>query len=324
MNLEVGLILGNFGLERSNVQACVLFEKQPDRSLREITWSDLGRIGGHRPLSPIETFRLAFFETGDADGDPDALEQAINPRNWTSEAIIESSFGALLNSFAQFLLALFAANRLPVYGLLRFHTHNFALLEWLSGKPEFSSLYQSAAGVHLSVTREVDAYARAVQEIVDAHTNLLHIRLEADGPLDPSYYESLFREADGGQIRVDWVRPRNSPVEVSLNFFDYATLLSIVALVLATRTKFELSKIQSMGWIASPPTGDRNGEAANGKQLIAFRTGFSLDRPSEYEINVRTLLPRSFLLDLHLCLNISLFKRVRGVLIGLLLPPKDP
>jgi hypothetical protein len=320
MNLEVGLILGNFGVRSLDLKKCTLFLKTDNRDLKELAWSELEDIERERPFSPIERFRVAFFKTGSADGDAEAFDNALNPRNWTNDAIIESSFGALLTNFAQFLLALYSANRLPVYGLLRFHTHNFDLLEWLSGKQELPYLYQVAAGVHLTLTREVDGFASLVQSIADSfkHSSQTQILLEAEGSLDPAYYATLLAELELAQVKIDWVRPRNSPVELALSFLDYATLISIVAIVLGTRTKLELSKIQMVDWVKPAKSKNESKKAGKNQELVAFQTGFSLERPSEFQINIRTLLPRSLLLDLHLSFNIALLKKTRGILLNLL------
>jgi uncharacterized protein YjbI with pentapeptide repeats len=325
MLLEVGLLLGNFGLRKADVENCTFYRKTGNRESKALDLSDVEIENGPQ-LSPIERFRLAFFRTGTADGDADALENALNPRSWTGDAIIESSFGALLTNFSQFLLALYSADRLPTYVILRLHTHNFELLEWLAGKGELLSLYQVAAGVHLTLTREVDSFASLLQVTADAFDQTRLIHIEANGPLEKAFYEELFEEVGLKGVRIKSVRPRSSPVELIISFLDYSTLMALGAIVLASRTKFELTKIPRSDWKKLARAAVTQKPSPKSRELITFQSGFSSERPSEFQINVRTLLPRSLLLDLHLSFSVAVFKKVRSVLINLLQPkgPENP
>jgi uncharacterized protein YjbI with pentapeptide repeats len=322
MALEIGLLLGNFGLREADLEKCTFYRKTANREARVLDLSELG-VESDLQLSPIERFRVAFFRTGTAEGDADALENTLNPRNWVGDAIIESSFGALLTNFTQFLLALYNADHLPAYAILRLHTHNFELLEWLAGQEELLSLYQIAAGVHLTLTREVDSFASLLQVMVDAFGQSHVIHIEANGPLEKAFYEQLFEELGLIGVRIESVTPRNSPVELSIPFLDYSTSMALVAIVLASRTKFELSKIQRADGKKLASSAASHKPPLASQQLITFQSGFSPERPSEFQINVRTLLPRSLLLDLHLSFSVALFKKVRGVLVNLM-QPKDP
>ncbi len=315
--IELGMILGNFGLRKGDLENCTLYVKQANRELHQVNWDDLVTMHEVQFLSSIERFRLSFFLNGSADGDEKDLECALNPRNWSADAIIEASFSSLLTSFAQFLLILYGSNKIALYAVLRFHTNNFELLEWASEKEELASLYQAAAGVHLTFTREVDSFVNLLQSIVSAHAQSLTAKVAAEGPLDKSYYEDFFNELGQKGIRIVSVRPRNSPVELAISFMDYGTLMAGIALILSARTKFELSKIAARKDHSVRRQIVRE-QVPDNQQVIRFQSGFSADRPSEYEINVRTLLPRSLLLDLNLSLSVAAFKKVRRVLLNFL------
>jgi uncharacterized protein YjbI with pentapeptide repeats len=322
MAIEIGTILGNFGLRQSEFENCTLYVKLANRDFKAMDWGEISALKNNQEFSPVEHFRLSYFEFGTADGDADVFENVLNPRNWSGDAIIEASFSALLTKFTQFLTVLYSSNRLATYAILRFHTYNFELLEWLADRPELPTLYQTAAGVHLTLTREVDKFAVLLQSLVDAHEESRKVRIEAEGPLERSYYEHFFAELGVEGLRIESVRPRNSPVELLVAFFDYTTLMTGIALVLAVRTKIELLKVPR---VAKAPSGSRGVRAhtEGGRELISFQSGFMPDRPSNFQINVRTLLPRSLLLDLHLSFSVAVFKKVRSILLGLL-QPSDP
>ncbi len=314
-DIELNLLLGNFGLRRSDVHDCNLYMKLGDGGRQPVKWADLTTVLRDRSVSAMERFRISYFTTGEADGDPAALEDVLSPTSWVGDAIIESSFSSLLSDFSQFLLSLYKRDALAAYAILRLHTHNFELLEWLSDKTELPELYQTAAGVHLALTREVDSFVALVQAKVDENADTRQVRIAANGPLKRDYFVELLDELGLAGTEVVSVRPRNSPIELILHFTDYTSLLVGIALVLACRTKFELIRLAN----SDAPADRKHADSpAGAREIIVFRTGFSPNRPSEYQINFRTLLPRSLLLDLRLCLSVSAFKRVRSILVDLL------
>lgn len=310
MELSLATITGNFGLRRSELNECRLVARIGE--VGELSQSAALTVPD---LSAIERLRLAYFWTGEIDGDPDALEAALDLRNWSKDAVVQASFGAQLSSFSQFLLALYYANDAPLYPLLILHSRNFGFLEWLGGHHEVGPLYQVAAGVHLSLTREVDAFAVQLSAVLTAAETSPTVHFAAEGPLDRAYFASWFEEHGFGGVQVVSVRPRNSPVDLATTFADHGALVGSIALLLACRTKFELMKLDTA---LEAPTAQR--EPEQGRSLVAFSAGFSKSVPSDYEINVRTLLPRSLLLDLHLCFSVATFRRARAVLVGLITP----
>ena len=286
MELALALITGNFGLRHSELTDCRLVSQIGES--QEVSSSNILALPD---LSPLERFRLAFFWTGEVDGDADALEAALDLRNWGNDAVIQASFGTQLSSFAQFLLALYGIDRCPLYPLLILHSRNFAFLEWLSTREEFLPLYQVAAGVHLTLTREIDGYVAqlslALAKLAEAQT----IHFAAEGPLEVSYFEEWFAQQGVEGIRVVAVRPRNSPIDLAVIFSDANALIAGLALFLASRTKLELIKV------GNDLSGGTEEEPGKGRSLLSFSAGFSKVKPAEYEINVRTILPRSLLLD---------------------------
>jgi hypothetical protein len=195
------------------------------------------------------------------------------------------------------------------------HSQNFAFLEWLGREEHVPPLFQTAAGIHLTLTREVDAFAAQLSATVAAVEAFSTVHFAAEGPLEPLYFQRWFEEHGLVGVQVVSVRPRNSPVDLATTISEHGALIGALALVLAGRTKFELMKLDKM---LEPPAAE--GEPGQGRSLVAFCAGFSKGIPGEYEINVRTLLPRSLLLDLHLCFSVAIFKRARAVLVGLIMP----
>ncbi len=308
MELALTLVTGNFGLRQSELSDCRLVSTIGGGD--EVSESVALAVP---ELNPIERFRLSYFWSGEVDGDPEALEAALDLRNWSNDAVVQASLGAQLSSFSQFLLALYYADDAPLYPLLVLHSKNFAFLEWLAGREELLPLYQISAGVHLTLTREVDAFAVQLTVMTDAMDASTTVHFAAEGPVDPDYFRRWFREIGMVGVRVVSVRPRNSPIDLATAFSDHGELIGAIALFLACRTRLELLKL------ATTSRTDHD-ELGRGRSLVAFSAGFSKVSPADYEINVRTLLPRSLLLDLHLCFSVAVFKRARAVLVGLIMP----
>jgi uncharacterized protein YjbI with pentapeptide repeats len=313
MQLEIATVLGNFGLRRSELHQCTLVRRiggsEQDASKTELTERDA--------LSPIEEFRLSYFETGIVDGNSEILDKALHLGNWGKDAVIQASLGVQLSGFAQFLLALYMSDQMPFYPLLLLHSQNFNFLEWLSDRGEALPLYQVAAGVHLTLTREVDGFLFKLTDVTRALSSSQILHLVAEGPVDVSYFQNWFGQQELSRVKVLAVRPRHSPVDLTVLVPDYPAVVVLAGLLLATRLRFELSRVSEDLRVTN---GHSAQTAQTSQPLIAFSAGLSSSRPAEYEINVRTLLPRSLLVDLHLNVSVAVFKRVREVLVGVLKP----
>lgn len=318
MEIDARLIFGNFGLRRSECVECRLVTRPSSETVVAHDWSGLQAISAQSDPSPVEHLRTRYFESQDIEGDEDALAAALDLRNWGSDAVVEASLAAQLSTFAQFLLALFERDRSPIYPILILHSRNFEILTWLEGRATSAGLYQVAAGVHWILTREVEAFAKLVDEVTSGVANQRSIHLGAEGPIDPSFFRAWLDQQGLSDVAVVSVRPRNSPVDLQLAWQDGAGLVALIALFLACRTKIELSKLPKQTGVQTQAT-----------QVVAMSAGFSPARAAEYELSVRTLLPRSLMLDLRLGVNVSVFLRARRVLIDLLTPidrapPQDP
>jgi uncharacterized protein YjbI with pentapeptide repeats len=319
MELEWAIVLGNFGLRRSDLENCRFVNKSGEQA----TSGDpgAGSIAASSDLSAIEAFRLSYFTHEAVDGEPTVLEAVLDLRSWGGEAYVQASFAAQLSGFAQFLLSRFDSGEMPLYPLLLLHSSNFAFLEWLSGIEASTALYQTVAGVHLTLTREVDAFAALMSAFVEASKGSGTIHFAAEGPVDVAHFQTWLNHQGIDGISVGSVRPRNSPVDLALIWQDHSALIALIGLFLATRTKIELVRLRER---ASLDKAERHSEDDAGQPLLTFSTGFSGVRPAEYEINVRTILPRSLLLDLKLNFSVAIFRRVRLVLLDLLSSSHPP
>ncbi len=312
MKLDAQLILGNFGLLQNECENCELVTSGPNKEIAARQWSELSDIVAASDPSPIEFLRYRFFENGDLEEDPRALDAALNLRNWGSDAVVEASLAAQLSGFAQFLIALFDRNCLAIYPILILHSRNFEILSWLESRSQAAGLYQVSAGVHWILTREVETYMRIVDDVARSLFGQSPLHFAANGPADMAYFRDWLDETGFTDVAVVSVRPRNSPVDLAVVFKDHTSMVALVALFLACRTKIELSRLPK-------PTATSAGENANRPgEVFAVSAGFLPARAAEYELSVRTLLPQSLLLDLRLSINVSLFLRAKRVLVDLI------
>lgn len=324
-DVEAALIIGNFGLRQVELNQCRLVAKATSGERHSIPWGELERFAIAQPLSAIERFRLRYFTTGRADADADVLEAALDLRNWRDESLVQASFGALLSALSQFLLILYNADRIPAYPLLLLHTNNFELFDHLSSRPVAPSLIQIIAGVHLTLTREVDRIVALLQQAMNTFSHQNIVRFGAEGPVDRSYFERFFEELGLNGTKILSVKPRNSPVDLEIGFSTYSMAMACVALFLACRTRLELSRLPPELLVGPSSEQASSSREGNAQQLIVFHSGFSSAQPTEYEVNLRTLLPRSLLLDLKLNISVATFSKARAILIEILKkdPPED-
>lgn len=316
MDIDARLIFGNFGLLKSDFEHCNLVTRTPTGEDVGCEWSALGDIASQSELSPVEYLRYRNFETENLEADEGALEAALDLRNWKGDITVQASFGAQLSSFAQFLIALFERDRLPVYPLLILHSRNFEILNFLEQRPEATGLYQEVAGIHWVLSRHATAFLEAVENwsAALAETKILHVA--AEGPVDETYFRNWFAEIGINGIDVESVRLRNSPVDLALGFVNHKALVCFVAIFLSTRFKVSLSKVPSID-----EEGGAKVQASN--DVFAISMGLMPTKSAEYQLSVKTLLPNSFLLDLQLSMNVAFFQRTQKVLVALLSSEQD-
>ncbi|WP_329741435.1 pentapeptide repeat-containing protein [Dyella sp. A6] len=316
MDIDARLIFGNFGLLKSEFQHCSLVTRTSMGEDVKCEWSALGEIASESELSPVEYLRYRNFETENLEADEGAFESALDLRNWKSDVAVQASFGAQLSSFAQFLVALFERDRLPVYPLLILHSRNFEILKFLEQRPEAAGLYQEVAGIHWVLARHATAFLEAVENwsAAFAETKILHVA--AVGPLDEDYFRNWFAEVGINGIEVESVRPRNSPIDLALGFVNHKALVGFVAAFLSTRFKVSLSK--------TPRLGEEGGAKVKvSNDVFAISMGLMPSKSGEYQLSVKTLLPNSFLLGLQLSMSVAFFQKVRRVLVDLLSSEQD-
>lgn len=320
MEIDVRLIMGNFGLLQSHCEQCTLVTRDAEGVARPRPWSELENIFPPEELGPIEYLRLSYFNTEDLEADTDALEAALDLRNWGSDAVVQASLASQLSSFAHFLLTLFARNRLPIYPILLLHSRNFEVLNWLGNRGDAVNLYQVSAGVHWLLTREVDVFFLLVETLKEKFVDRKTIHFAANGPVDVGYFQEWLLHENILGVCVESVRPRNSPVDLGLSFENAAVLASLLALFLATRTSVEISKLP----LSNNPDSIES-HSSMGNSLFAISAGLlsGSEQTTEYELSVRTLLPRSLLLDFRLTMNVSVFKKARRVLVHIVSPKED-
>ena len=313
MAVDARLIFGNFGLLSSELEQCALVVRSSDGGILEYDWTNLGQAASQSDLSPIEYLRYRNFETEDLELDEDALEAALDLRNWKGDVSVQASFGAQLSSFAKFLIALFERDRLPVYPLLILHARNFEALSQLEGRPEFLGLYEKVAGVHWMLAKQAETFLHAVEEWhkVLSRTKILHVA--AEGPVDSHYFESWLGETGLGNIKVLSVRPRNSPVDLALLFEHHSSLVGFVALFLSTKTKIRLAKVPQLTGV-----GQQESSSNNEIDIFAISMGLASSQNSDYQLSIKTLLPKHFLLDLQLGMKVAVFQKARKILVDLL------
>jgi hypothetical protein len=306
MDLEIGLITGNFGVKETDLIQCDIVRFDDQKQKIPVALEEL--LDSRSQWSVLERFRLAYFRSGSVEGDPEILEEAIDPRNWTVDAPIRASLGALVGLFSQFLLAEYTNDVMTFYPILRFHARNYLLLEWLTKRREQPSLYQAVAGVHLTLTREIEEFLAVVEAVAREFSELAPIHLAAEGPLDSKYFANLLGELGFTGIFVGSVMPRNSPVDLAVTVSDHPWLIALVALVLSTRTRIELGSVCPV--VAQPHHKDAS-NSPQVNQLVTITTGFLQPDKDDFVVSIRTIMPRSLLLDLHLEISLRLLKRAR-------------
>ena len=129
--------------------------------------------------------------------------------------------------------------------------------------------------------------------------------------------------------------PRNSPFELELAGTSVASLIPLLAVFLASRTRFELLRFRPHSPAITDldhrpgdelTIGEQHGSLAprniplEDSPQSLFRLSFGLEPPSKqnYHLQIKSILPRSLIFDFRLDVSTCLIGRLRRILKDLL------
>jgi uncharacterized protein YjbI with pentapeptide repeats len=317
-DLQIDTLAENFGLTRSHYDGAIRSERG-DIAHRTLSEADLRNWLNVARDHPLNKVNVEFFLTETLLNGSIYLDQSASLESWLPMFRTPGSFPVVLNQWIDFLLWLYQQDRVTVHTLLAFHSMTDELIRALEERVPEQSILSSLSGANLALARAIDSYLELLELCVSRSP--LNVHLLVEGGAKASYYRRelgpMF-ESSGG--RIESLVPHNSPWELTVSFGTASSTMLFVAMFLATRTSFELSKIRDR--IAEEKLhgkGEKSGlarrpaDTVDTKQLLTLEFGLPRPPATSPGLRLRAYLPGNLLAELRLTISsrqIAKFRRV--------------
>jgi uncharacterized protein YjbI with pentapeptide repeats len=325
--IQIDTIVNNFGITSDHLHHSQIRSGRVREAHSSLSIEHLTALVESEKGSALERLSLEYFLTHTLLNGSPRLDQSLDITRWTRIYRNPGSFIELLDKFAEFLIYLYDENRLALHAIILLHHVTGTLADAISPGEKLHRVAISLGGTHLILSRIVEEFLQGLDLASQSFKN--SIVLLVDGPEDPAYFQdALGPWIQNEGVVISRLRPRNSPLSLELTASNAAALLPVLAVFLATRTKLEITRLRttleqrSTGKEKKP--GSKPSKAKNrllpksSHRLLELRSGFVTKPSLGYELQLRSLIPGSLLIDLRLNFSTSLLQRLRKILLDLL------
>ncbi|HEX4964025.1 MAG TPA: pentapeptide repeat-containing protein [Thermoanaerobaculia bacterium] len=323
-DIQLQTITGNFGLTLDDISGSGIRSGRTRESFSFLDPLDLQAELQSDGWSAIEKLRIEYFLKPDLTQGSQYLDQALDLTRWTEVYKNPGSFVELLESFSEFMTHLYSCDRLTVHTILLFHNITSQLTDALPQRDDFHRLAMSLGGAHMVLSRIVEEYLGCLDLVLARSTSSISLLVE--GPFDRDYYaQALAPWFTPAEMSIDFLIEHNSPLELGVSAGKVAALIPLLAVFLAARTKIEIVKLHERNWGNPSQRGKESPnlllpsqQTQRRNQLLSISAGLTPDSPRRYEIQVRSLLPGSLLMDLQLQVGTQIIGKLRKIILDLL------
>ncbi len=321
-DIQLQTITGNFGLTRHDIVNSRIRSDQLRENFSFLSEEDLRNYFASPRLSPIEKLRIEYFLNPDLTLGSEYLDESLNLSRWTRVYKNPGSFTEMLERFSEFIVNLYENDRITMQAILLLHHVTSTLTAGMNPTEDAHRLALSLGGTHLVLSRIVESFLETLQFLAGA--NEKSIVFLVDGPNDKEFfYKELAFLFQGSDVEITNLVVHNSPLDLHLTA-HLGTIIPFTAAFLATRTRLQIFKLRERASAMRASRSERSTALVSKRQpnreidrLIAINAGMS-PSGTNYEIQVKSLLPGSLLLDLRLQFGTKTAGKIRKVLLAIL------
>lgn len=240
--LQVQTITENIGLRKNQFRNTLFRTARKRDPHSEITIEDISLPDSLSKLDSISRFSWFYFLYGMTIESYEVVFEITENPDWLSTKI-PTSLAIRTENLISFMQYIYERNELMYIVLLRFRDFFQELCNHLNQQPEISQQHIARVfnGIRMSLVRYADEFLRVALQVVATQGH--ELRFDANGPVSVEYFEAVFDHLVGqGYIKINSVRPRNSPVEVIATLLEAGAIWFVVATVLSTRIRYDFSQ----------------------------------------------------------------------------------
>jgi uncharacterized protein YjbI with pentapeptide repeats len=327
--LQLQTITDNFGITNAAYKGQIR-DNRSDLPHRRHPTDQLHQFLKSTSFHPLQKLNLYFFIKGTLLEGSQYLDECLNLSAWVLTFRTATSFSVSLNQWVEFLLWLYERDSVTVHTIIALHSMTDDLTKALTTQRSHHRLLSLITGAHLSLARAVDQYLVILENA--AHLPSVSLLVEGHGKNTVSYYQRalvlLFKRS---RAQITRLVPHNSPWELGITFTQGGGALFFMGLLLATRTRIELSRIKKtiedrLNQPALPPvkTKSRHPKQAKGAKhlppdpILALDFGSGKSMPKNPTFRFRAYLPGNLMAELKLNIGSQQIAKLRKTVRDLL------
>lgn len=325
--IQLETITENFGLRRSDLEGSLVRSGRTREDYTHLTTEQLKNYSESGGLTAIERLRLEYFLVESLIGGSAVLDEALDLSAWIETYQNPGTFVELLNSFSEFLVQLYDSQRSTVHPILLLHYVTSSIRDE-SLNTSFIRVAQSLGGTHMILSRIVEEYLVSLNQAFNSLEKPT-LTLLVEGSYGEPFYQKELEPWMVGGAHLSRFEPHNSPFVLEIVAESISSLVPLLALFLATRTRVEILRIQSRDKasrsykslpsteqpVESPKTSASQSSAP--ESVFLFDLGAKAASDDSYQLRLKSLLPGSLLFDFRLQVSTQLVGRMRKALIAL-------
>lgn len=299
--LDFRAILDNFGLDKTQIDTALIREDRSHPHDRPFDFISRSRNENWvHDLSSFDKVKLQYYLDGGEMHGSDAIDSAFNAQEWLGAVRAPLNLMRLLQDFSDFLLRLYADDKLPVIFVVKMAQLAYSLWTGFSANSSYSQIGNAAAGVYMACMRWLEELDLAIQNALHPEQNEIRLRSFDDisDEAVSAFADELRTLLPGAQVKI---MPRNSPVDIVVSHVTPETAAFLVTLFFCTKTRLVLSRKKNNG------TTPQETESA---QLINISIG-GAKGVLHNALSIQSALPGSLFIRLDMNYSSALIEKLR-------------
>lgn len=267
-------------------------------------------------LTELERFKITYFFEPEciSQGHID-FEKTFELDSWLKTAQIQLTFTNLLSLYQEFLFDLYERELCSIFPLIKLHTLTDTLSKNESiDKNSLKIIY----GIHMALALIVEDFLNCVSQVISTIKN--PVVFLVNGPMDKGYYlKELSFALDNPELQITKIIKHNSPNELFVSWQSIQGIIPMIAVLMASRFKFEITKISTE--TASSSQKElllTNKENLTNDKAFQLQLGFDDQQQYLYGLKLKSIFPGDMIIELGLQISLKKIDSVRKIIIKIL------
>lgn len=324
IELQLQSIHDNFGMSSLNMSEVRFRSARTSEDYEYVLPESIGEHATIAGLDSIRRFSVEFFLNGISSRSIKVLNEAFDQPKWIITCKTSRTFTVLLDVFAEFLLHLYRSNLITIHPILKFHNlTSFIVNELRDQKDQGETLYRQIMAIHLVLAREIELFLFILDNLYGKDENKLVFL--SNLPPEPELFENELRILQNHiRFKVVSAIPHNSPTEVTIDLMNAAQYIGLLSLFLASRFKFQLTKLADNMRMTDQVTTVKHETSVNSeiiniqRESLLVSIGRDEENAHKYSFQLRSIFPGKMYASLQIDIDLRIVHKLQKIFTDLI------